>query len=252
MTTLALAEQFESIQNEAVAPWVSKRYRLEKTPSILHALTSLGWTLVSIRGSKRNPYAPHTLAFAKGEKKMETGAIFTPVVYVQNGHDGKTTLKFRVGFYNDLGQSFMADEEVFGFSVRHYQKALNYAEEFIQSADLENKLEDMFLSVEKMILRNVTPEERNRFVRGALIVRWTDPDKKRRVHNIDPDSVSKANNLFQLYSDMLLCLVGGGEYRMAKNGQLIQFKVRGVRSSVAEAKYKERLWTWTQKFMERS
>lgn len=251
MTLMAAVQDFQSVTNENVATWVSKRYRLERTPEILNALSSLGWNLVSIRGSKKNPYAPHTMAFTKGERKMKNGEVFSPVVYVQNGHDGKTTLKFRIGFYNNLGQSFMADEEIFGFSVRHYKKALDYAEDFIRSANLEQKLEDMFQSVEQMILRQVTPEERSKFIRGSLIIRWTDPDKKRRVHSIEPESVSKATNLFQLYSDMLLCMVGGGEYKMAKNGQLIKFKVRGVRSSVVEAKYKERLWTWTQKFMEK-
>lgn len=252
MTTLSMVEveQFESIKNERPAEWVSNRYRLENTTKILDRLNSLGWVLNSVKGNKRNPYAPHTLTFSKSTKTLNNGMVVTPVIYVQNGHDGRTTLKLRIGFLNQ-NLSFMADEEIFGYSVKHYQKGLDYAEEFLKAASVEGKLDEMFRIVEQMLTRTVTPEERIRYVRGSLIIRWTDPDKSRRIHNIEPESVSKATNLFQLYADVSQCLVGGGEYKMNDKGRVTRFKVRGLRSSVAEAKYKERLWTWTMKVMEK-
>lgn len=176
---------------EPTNPKVSDKYVMASTETIIDDMAKLGWGVVDCKQQRANKRSNirsfHMVAFqnkdifitneVNGEEVVEC----FPRIIVTNSHDGFKAFRFMVGFFRLVCSNgcIVATEKFEDISIRH----INYTFEELR-ATVGNAIKvvaEQVDSMNEMLNRQLTQEEKYSFAETALRIRQTEAEKEKEV-----------------------------------------------------------------------
>ena len=170
MTIEQMKESVPSIFTTSPSPKMSKKYVFVPTFEIMENFEKEGWKLSSAKQSGKGSYDVHELRFRNGELPKVGDSIVEAVI--KNSHNGLATFSVGSGLHrlvcsNGLTVPTSISES---FSLRHKNFDITEVKKLTES--FANKLPIIQNSVDKMMNRHLTDEEKVKFVNKASELRW--------------------------------------------------------------------------------
>lgn len=170
MTIEQIKESVPSIFTTNPSPKMSNKYVFVPTFEIMENFEKEGWKLSSAKQSGKGSYDVHELRFRNGELPKVGDSLVEAVI--KNSHNGLAAFSVASGLYrlvcsNGLTVPTSISES---FSLRHKNFDITEVKKLTES--FAHKLPIIQNSVDKMMNRHLTDEEKVKFVNKASELRW--------------------------------------------------------------------------------
>jgi len=170
MTIEKIKESVPSIFTTSPSPKMSNKYVFVPTFEIMENFEKEGWKLSSAKQSGKGSYDVHELRFRNGELPKVGDSLVEAVI--KNSHNGLAAFSVASGLHrlvccNGLTVPTSISES---FSLRHKNFDITEVKKLTES--FAHKLPIIQNSVDKMMNRHLTDEEKVKFVNKASELRW--------------------------------------------------------------------------------
>ena len=170
MTLDQVKEVAPSIFATSASPKVSGRYSFVPTVDIVENFQREGWDISSVKQMGKGIHALHEVKFRNGELPNVGDTLVEAII--RNSHNGMSTLSVSAGLFrlvcsNGLTVPTSAADS---FKVRHAGFELDDVKRITE--DFAKKLPIIEGSVNRMMERELTIDEKLDFVRESANIRW--------------------------------------------------------------------------------
>lgn len=170
MTLDQVKEVAPSVFATSASPKVSNRYTFVPTVDIVESFVTEGWDISSVKQTGKGVYGLHEIKFRNGELPKVGDTLVEAVI--TNSHNGTSTLKISAGLFrlccaNGLTVPTTLSE---AFRVRHTGFELDDVKRLTE--DFSKRLPLIEGSVNRMMERELTTDEKIDFVKKSAEVRW--------------------------------------------------------------------------------
>jgi hypothetical protein len=170
MTLDQVKEVAPSIFATSASPKVSNRYTFVPTVDIVENFQREGWDIASVKQTGKGIHSLHEVKFRNGELPNVGDTLVEAII--RNSHNGMSTLSVSAGLFrlccsNGLTVATSAADS---FKVRHAGFELDDVKRITE--DFAKKLPLIEGSVNRMMERELTIDEKIDFVRKSAEVRW--------------------------------------------------------------------------------
>ena len=170
MTLDQVKEVAPSIFATSASPKVSNRYTFVPTMDIVENFQREGWEIESVKQTGKGVYGLHEIKFRNGELPKVGDTLVEAIV--KNSHNGMATLNISAGLHrlvcaNGLTVPTSLSES---FKVRHTGFELDDVKRLTE--DFSKRLPLIEGSVNRMMERELSTDEKLDFVRKSAEVRW--------------------------------------------------------------------------------
>jgi hypothetical protein len=170
MTLDQVKEVAPSVFATSASPKVSNRYTFVPTVDIVENFQREGWEIASVKQTGKGIHGLHEVKFRNGELPNVGDTLVEAII--RNSHNGTSTLSVSAGLFrlccsNGLTVATSAADS---FKVRHAGFELDDVKRITE--DFAKKLPLIEGSVNRMMERELTIDEKIDFVRKSAEVRW--------------------------------------------------------------------------------
>jgi len=234
MTLQEIKEKAPSVFTTAPSPKMSDKYVFVPTVEIMENFQSQGWNLASARQNGKGIYGVHELRFRNGELPKVGDSLVEAII--KNSHNGLATFSVSAGLHrlvcsNGLTVPTSVSES---FNVRHQRFDVDEVKRLTES--FASRLPLIQTSVSKMMERELTEDEKMRFVRDASILKWgvgQVPAALNLEQVLNPvrseDSGNSLWNVFNVVQEKFIR--GGVDYKTNKGRST---SLRGLKNIIAD------------------
>ena len=172
--TIMSIEQIKNVAPSVFAtsasPKVSNRYTFVPTVDIVENFVNEGWDISSVKQTGKGVHGLHEIKFRNGELPNVGDTLVEAII--RNSHNGTSTLSVSAGLFrlccsNGLTVATSAADS---FKVRHSGFELDDVKRLTE--DFSKRLPLIEGSVNRMMERELTTDEKIDFVRKSAEVRW--------------------------------------------------------------------------------
>lgn len=172
--TIMSLEQIKNVAPSVFAtsasPKVSNRYTFVPTVDIVENFVNEGWDISSVKQTGKGIHALHEVKFRNGELPNVGDTLVEAII--RNSHNGTSTLSVSAGLFrlccsNGLTVATSAADS---FKVRHAGFELDDVKRLTE--DFSKRLPIIEGSVNRMMERELTTDEKLDFVKKSAEVRW--------------------------------------------------------------------------------
>lgn len=224
------------------SPKVSNRYTFVPTIDIIENFQKEGWEISNVKQSGKNIYGLHEVKFRNGELP-KVGDTLAEII-VKNSHNGMSTLSITAGLFrlccsNGLTVPTEISE---AFKIRHTGFELDDVKRL--NEDFSKRLPIIEKSVNKMMDRELSNDEKLEFVRKSAEVRWkfgSVPSNLNYEEILTPlRDEDKGDSLWQIFNVVQEKFVKGGVgYTTKKNRKT---KIRSLIDILSTNRINTKLW----------
>ena len=225
MTLDQVKEVAPSVFATSASPKVSNRYSFVPTVDIVENFQREGWDISSVKQMGKGIHALHEVKFRNGELPNVGDTLVEAII--RNSHNGMSTLSVSAGLFrlvcsNGLTVPTSASDS---FKVRHAGFELDDVKRITE--DFAKKLPIIEGSVNRMMERELTIDEKLDFVRESANIRW----KVGSVPNLDYEQILEPNrkedegdSLWQVFNVVQEKWIRGGVEYNTQRGRKTKLK----------------------------
>lgn len=249
MTLQEIKEKAPSIFTSSPSPKMSDKYVFVPTFEIMENFQNEGWDLASVKQTGRGIYGLHELRFRNGQLPKVGDTIVEAII--KNSHNGIATFSVSAGLHrlvcsNGLTVPTSLSES---FNVRHKSFQLDEVKRLTES--FASRLPVIQGSVEKMMNREMTEDDKMSFVKKATQVRWKTgsvPATLKLETILEPNrEEDKANTLWNVFNVVQEKFVRGGVDYTSVRGRKTGLK--SLNNIVAVNQVNTKLWELAEEFV---
>jgi len=248
MTLDRLQKVAPSIFATSASPKVSNRYSFVPTVDIVENFVNEGWDISSVKQTGKGIHGLHEVKFRNGQLPNVGDTLVEAIV--TNSHNGMSTLSVSAGLFRLVCSNGLTVPEstVERFKVRHTGFDSDDVKRLTD--DFAKRLPIIQGSVNRMMERELTIDEKLDFVRDSANIRW----KMGSVPNLDYEQILTANrkedegdSLWQVFNVVQEKFIRGGvEYR-SQTGR--KTKLRTISDIVNSNRINKKLWELAETIM---
>jgi len=170
MTLDQVKEVAPSVFATSASPKVSNRYTFVPTVDIVENFQREGWDIASVRQTGKGIHGLHEIKFRNGELPNVGDTLVEAII--RNSHNGMSTLSVSAGLFRLVCSNGLtvATSAADSFRVRHAGFELDDVKRLTE--DFSKRLPVIEGSVNRMMERELTIDEKIDFVRKSAEVRW--------------------------------------------------------------------------------
>ena len=241
MTLDQVKEVAPSIFATSASPKVSNRYSFVPTVDIVENFQREGWDISSVKQMGKGIHALHEVKFRNGELPNVGDTLVEAII--RNSHNGMSTLSVSAGLFrlvcsNGLTVPTSASDS---FKVRHAGFELDDVKRITE--DFAKKLPIIEGSVNRMMERELTIDEKLDFVRESANIRW----KVGSVPNLDYEQILEPNrkedegdSLWQVFNVVQEKWIRGGVEYNTQRGR--KTKLKTINDILNSNRINTKLW----------
>jgi hypothetical protein len=242
ITLETLKETVPSIFTTQASPKMSNQYVFVPTMDIMENFQREGWELSKARQVGKGIYGVHELRFRNGELPKVGDTLVEAII--RNSHNGLTTFSVSAGLHrlvcsNGLTVPTSLAEK---FNIRHTNFNLDEVKKLTES--FAGRLPKIQTSVERMMSRDLTINEKIKFVEKAIDVRWKKgsvPSSIKMESLLVPErEEDNGDSLWKVFNVVQEKFVRGGVSYRTNNGK--NTKLRGLNNIMAINEVNTKLW----------
>jgi hypothetical protein len=230
-----------SIFATSASPKVSNRYSFVPTVDIVENFQREGWDISSVKQMGKGIHALHEVKFRNGELPNVGDTLVEAII--RNSHNGMSTLSVSAGLFrlvcsNGLTVPTSASDS---FKVRHAGFELDDVKRITE--DFAKKLPIIEGSVNRMMERELTIDEKLDFVRESANIRW----KVGSVPNLDYEQILEPNrkedegdSLWQVFNVVQEKWIRGGVEYNTQRGR--KTKLKTINDILNSNRINTKLW----------
>ena len=224
------------------SPTMSNRYSFVPTEKILEMFDREGWNVSSVKQRGKGIYSLHELRLRNGELPAVGDTLVEAII--RNSHNGMATFQVSAGLHrlacsNGLTVPTSVSES---FRVRHNGLEMDDVKSLMD--DFAKKLPKIKGSVERMMEREVTMDEKIEFAQKAAKLRWKEgsiPSDEYILDLLNPRRVEdKGDNLWKTFNVVQEGFIKGGLEYQSNRGR--KTKLRSITDIVTANKINTQLW----------
>lgn len=229
-------------------PKMSNKYTFVPTVDILENFTNQGWELSSVKQNGKGIYGVHELRFRNGELPKVGDTLVEAII--RNSHNGMTTLNVGAGLFrlvcsNGLTVPTSTAEQ---FNIRHMGFDSEEVKKLTES--FAKKLPLIQNSVDKMMDRMLTEDEKLNFAKDASIIKWgmgSVPAINLEQLITPQRQGDNSDDLWTTFNILQEKFVRGGlDYRTEKGRKT---SLKGLKNIMAVNQMNTKLWTLAETFV---
>jgi hypothetical protein len=251
--TIMSLDQFKDVTPSVFAtsasPKVSSKYTFVPTIDIVENFDRQGWTISSVRQSGKSEFGIHELRFRNGELP-KVGDSLAEVI-IRNSHNGKSALNITAGLFrvccsNGLTVPTALSER---FNLRHTGFDLGEVKRLTEK--FAERLPIIQNSVDRMMSRELSDEEKIKFVIKSTEMRWkmgSVPTTLNLEDFLTPNrEEDKGNSLWKVFNVVQEKFIRGGVEYNGQSGRKTGLK--GIKNIVATNHVNTKLWEIAEEIM---
>lgn len=226
MTLDQVKEVAPSIFATSASPKVSNRYTFVPTVDIVENFQREGWDIASVRQTGKGIHGLHEIKFRNGELPKVGDTLIEAII--RNSHNGMSTLSVSAGLFRLVCSNGLtvATSAADSFRVRHAGFELDDVKRLTE--DFSKRLPVIEGSVNRMMERELTTDEKIDFVRKSAEVRWKTgsvPATLDYEEILNPlRDADNGDSLWQVFNVVQEKWVRGGIQYKSNNGRKTQLR----------------------------
>jgi hypothetical protein len=242
MTIEQIKENVPAIFTTNPSPKMSNKYVFVPTLEIMENFEKEGWKLSSAKQSGKGIYDVHELRFRNGELPKVGDSIVEAVI--KNSHNGLATFSVSSGLHRLICQNGLTVPTSISesFNIRHKNFDITEVKKLTES--FAQRLPLIQNSVDKMMNRELTDDEKIEFVNKASALRW----KMGKIpSNLSIDKILEpnrdgdvGNSLWKVFNVVQEKFVKGGITYKTTSGR--KSGLRSLTGIIAVNQINTRLW----------
>lgn len=223
-------------------PTLSNRYVFVPTMDILENFENAGWKIASATQVGKSSYGVHEIRLRNGDLPAVGDTLVEAII--RNSHNGMCSLKVSAGLHRLVCSNGLTvpTSTAESFKVRHQSFDLDDVKRLTDS--FASKLPKIEMSVNKMMEKELTTDEKIEFLRNSAKVRF---GQERVLSNLEmfnllaPKRVEdEGNDLWRVFNVVQENFVRGGVQIKSPKGR--NTKLRGLKNVMALNKVNTKLW----------
>lgn len=220
-----LKEVAPSIFATSASPKVSNRYSFVPTVDIVENFQREGWDISSARQMGKGIHSLHEIKFRNGDLPKVGDTLVEAII--RNSHNGMSTLSVSAGLFRLVCSNGLtvATSSADSFKVRHAGFELDDVKRITE--DFAKKLPLIEGSVNRMMERELTIDEKLDFVKESANIRW----KVGPVPTLDYEQILSPNrkedegdSLWQVFNVVQEKWIRGGVEYNTQRGRKTKLK----------------------------
>ena len=220
-----LKEVAPSIFATSASPKVSNRYSFVPTVDIVENFQREGWDISSARQMGKGIHSLHEIKFRNGDLPKVGDTLVEAII--RNSHNGMSTLSVSAGLFRLVCSNGLtvATSSADSFKVRHAGFELDDVKRITE--DFAKKLPLIEGSVNRMMERELTIDEKLDFVKESANIRW----KVGSVPTLDYEQILSPNrkedegdSLWQVFNVVQEKWIRGGVEYNTQRGRKTKLK----------------------------
>lgn len=226
MTLDQVKEVAPSIFATSASPKVSNRYTFVPTVDIVENFQREGWDIASVRQTGKGIHGLHEIKFRNGELPKVGDTLIEAII--RNSHNGMSTLSVSAGLFRLVCSNGLtvATSAADSFRVRHAGFELDDVKRLTE--DFSKRLPVIEGSVNRMMERELTTDEKIDFVRKSAEVRWktgSAPATLDYEEILNPlRDADNGDSLWQVFNVVQEKWIRGGIQYKSNNGRKTQLR----------------------------
>ncbi len=226
MTLDQVKEVAPSVFATSASPKVSNRYTFVPTVDIVENFQREGWDIASVRQTGKGIHGLHEIKFRNGELPNVGDTLVEAII--RNSHNGMSTLSVSAGLFRLVCSNGLtvATSAADSFRVRHSGFELDDVKRLTE--DFSKRLPVIEGSVNRMMERELTIDEKIDFVRKSAEVRWKTgsvPATLDYEEILNPlRDADNGDSLWQVFNVVQEKWVRGGIQYKSNNGRKTQLR----------------------------
>lgn len=224
------------------SPKMTNKYEFVPTNEVMEMFDREGWQISSVKQTGRGLHAVHELKYRNGQLPKVGDTVVEAII--RNSHNGSATFSMGAGLFrlvcsNGLTVPTSVAER---FSVRHNHFSLDEVKGLADA--FSKKLPLIETSVSKMMEKELSEEEKVKFVGEAVKIRWANgliPATVNVEDILNPlRDEDKGDDMWRVFNVVQEKMMRGGVSYTSPRGRKTSLK--GIKSIVASNNLNTKLW----------
>lgn len=242
ITMDAIKDVAPAIFATSPSPKMSSRYVFVPTLDIMENFMREGWRISSVRQMGKTIHGVHQIRFRNSELPKVGDTI--PEAIISNSHNGMAKFEVSTGLHRLVCENGLTVPTALAssFKLRHSKFDLDTIKSLTD--EFSKKLPQLQTSVERMVERELTMDEKIEYVRKSAEVRWI---KGQTLNSDEIQEILKptryadeGNSMWNTFNVVQEKFIRGGFSYRTKSGR--QTRLRGINNILMTNHVNTKLW----------